>query len=140
MAFFSWLNIAISGVLICIELIKQNSIFFTVDCLCITEGMAAQGVDSVGSLTRRHRVKVVAAASVEDCILAIGEVVGHKSILVASRMSNAVVCFLNTVDNANNVVEREIVIRGLFTHVLSLSTPARKVILSNVPLLLKMKL
>ncbi len=82
---------------------------------------------------------MTAAASVEDCILAIGEVVGHKSILAASRMSNAVVCFLNTVENANNVVERGVVIRGLFTPVLSLSTPARKVILSNIPPLLKMK-
>lgn len=99
--------------------------------------MAAQGVDSLGSLTRRHGVKVVAAASVEDCILAIGEVVGHKSILAASRMSNAVVCFLNTVENANNVVERGVVIRGLFTPVLSLSTPARKVILSNIPPFIK---
>lgn len=99
--------------------------------------MAAQGVDSFGSLTRRHGVKVVAAASVEDCILAIGEVVGHKSILAASRMSNAVVCFLNTVENANDVVERGVVIHGLFTPVLPLSTPAKKVILSNIPPFIK---
>lgn len=99
--------------------------------------MAAQGVDPLGSLTRRHGVKVTAAASVEDCILAIGEVVGHKSILAASRMSNAFVCFLNTVENANDVVERGVVIRGLFTPVLSLSTPAKKVILSNIPPFIK---
>lgn len=100
---------------------------------CSAGSMATQGADALGFLTRRHGVKVESVVSVEDCILAIGEVVGHKNVLAASRMSNAVVCFVNTVENAVNVVERGIVIRGVFTSVLPLSTPTKKVILSNVP-------
>lgn len=92
----------------------------------------AQSVDSLSV-----GVNVVAVASVEDCILAIGEVVGLKSILAVSRMSNAVVCFLNTVENANDVVEKGVVICGLFSPVLPLSTPAKKVILSNIPPFIK---
>lgn len=37
-------------------------------------------VDSLGSLTQRHGVKVV-------------KVVGHKNILAPSRMNNTIVCF-----------------------------------------------
>lgn len=95
--------------------------------------MAAQGTDDFGSLTRRHAVKVDTVASVEDCILAIGEVIGHKNVLAASRMSNAVVCFLNTVENADVVAERGIAICGMFTSVFPLSTRANQVMLSNVP-------
>jgi len=71
--------------------------------------------------------------SVEECCLAIGEVVGHASVLSASRMNNAIVVFLDSVDKANNLVERGIVIDGEFISVLPLSLPAKKVILSNVP-------
>lgn len=66
--------------------------------------------------------------SVEDCCLAIGEV-----ILSASKMNNANVIFLNNVYKANELVERGIIIDGLFTPVLPLSMPSKKVTLSNVP-------
>ncbi len=76
---------------------------------------------------------MVSAVNVEQCILAVGDVVGHECILAASRMNNAFVLFLNSVENANKVVEKGVVIGGLFTLVLPLSTPAKKVTLSNVP-------
>ncbi len=96
--------------------------------------MAAQNtITSLESLTRRHGVKVVSAVNVEECILAVGDVVGHECILAASRMNNAFVLFLNSVEKANEVVEKGVVIGGLFTLVLPLSTPAKKVTLSNVP-------
>lgn len=108
---------------------------------CITDSlgsMAAQNTNtSLDSLTRRHGVKVVSAANVEECILAVGNIVGHDCILAASRMNNAIVLFLNSVEKANEVVERGIVISGLFTPVLPLSTPAKKVTLSNVPPFIK---
>lgn len=80
---------------------------------------------------------MVSTVNVEECILAVGNVVGHECILAASRMNNAMVLFLNSVEKANEVVERGVVISGLFTPVLPLSTPARKVTLSNVPPFIK---
>ncbi len=98
------------------------------------ESMAAQNViTSLESLTWRHGVKVVSTVNVEECILAVGDVVGHECILVASRMNNAFVLFLNSVEKTNKVVEKGDVIGGLFTLVLLLSTPAKKFTLSNVP-------
>ncbi len=69
----------------------------------------------LNTLTRRHAVKVASAVSVEDCCLAIGEAVGHGSIVSSSKINNAVVIFLNTVDKANELVEQGIVVDGLFT-------------------------
>lgn len=77
-------------------------------------------------------MKVASAVRVEKCCLAVGDV-GHVSILSASRMNNATVIFLSTVEKANNLVETGIVVDDLFTPVLPLSTPSMKVTLSNVP-------
>ncbi len=41
-------------------------------------------------------------------------------------MNNAAVIFLNTVEKANELVERGIVVDGLFTPVLPLSMPSIK--------------
>lgn len=95
--------------------------------------MAAPSSGSFNSLTRRHGVKVDSPASVEDCSLAVGEEIGHENILSASRMNSAVVVFAKTVDLANQLVQNGIVIKGIFTPVLPLSTPSKKVTLSNVP-------
>lgn len=84
-------------------------------------------------LTRRHAIRIVSNANVEVCSLAVGEVIGHDNVLSASRMNNAVVCFLKTVEMANDIIEGGLVINGEFTSALPLSMPAKKVILSNVP-------
>ncbi len=51
--------------------------------------MAASG--SFDFLTRRHGVKVDSAVNIEECSLAIGEVIGTENIMSASRMNNAIV-------------------------------------------------
>ncbi len=76
---------------------------------------------------------MASAISVEKCCLTVGEVVGHESILSASKMNNAIVIFLSTVERANELVEAGIVVDELFTPVLPLSTPSKKVTFSNVP-------
>lgn len=85
------------------------------------------------SLTRRNGVKVASAMSIEECCLAAGEVVGYDSVLSASRMNNAIVMFMSSVEKANELVERGLVINGAFTVVLPLSMPSKRVTLSNVP-------
>ncbi|XP_041917891.1 uncharacterized protein LOC121681986 isoform X1 [Alosa sapidissima] len=94
-------------------------------------------MESFEKLTRRHAVKIASNASVEVCSLAAGEVVGHDNILSAARMNNAIVLFLGTVELANELVERGLVVDGFFTVVLPLSTPSKKVTLSNVPPFIK---
>lgn len=101
--------------------------------------MAASGnaTERFESLTRRHGIKITSSASVEDCSLAVGEVVGHERIISAARMNSAVVLFLDSVDLVNTIVESGIVVGGTFTTVFPLSSPSKKVILSNVPPFIK---
>ncbi len=94
--------------------------------------MTAPRSQGLSNLTRRHGVKVASAESVEDCCLAVGEVVGHEH-MSASRMNSATVVFLSSVEKANELVETGIVVDNLFTPVLPLSMPSKKVLLSNVP-------
>src|SRR4029434_479708 len=89
---------------------------------------------------RKHgilKTKVECSASVEDCSLAVGEIIGHDYVKSASRMNNAVVLFLSTIDKANQVIVQGIVLNDSLTPVLPLSTPAKKVIISNVPPFIK---
>lgn len=101
--------------------------------------MAAGEQFSLHKLTRRHAIKLSPpdGCSVEECSLAVGEVVGYESIKSASRMNSAVVIFLDNVDKVNQLLESGLVIQGTYIPVLSLVTPAKKVILSNVPPFLK---
>ncbi|KAL2102320.1 hypothetical protein ACEWY4_001488 [Coilia grayii] len=99
--------------------------------------MAASGRERFESLTRRHGVKINSGASVQDCSLAVGEIIGHDKIVSAARMNSVVVLFLDTVDLANAIVESGIVIAGTFTTVFPLSSPSKKVIISNVPPFIK---
>ncbi|KAI4876408.1 hypothetical protein NFI96_004023 [Prochilodus magdalenae] len=93
--------------------------------------MAALTSTLYKSLTRRHLVKVACRVSVEEYCLAAGSVVS------ASRMDNAVALFLNTVEKANGLVQTGIVLQDQLTPVHPLSTPATKVILSNIPQFIK---
>ncbi len=106
--------------------------FWAAYCLFFQGGMLAQSVN-LSSLTWRHAVKVASAASVEQCCLAIGEVVGLESILSASRVNSAAVIFLDSVDKANVIVEHGVTVGGEFIPVLPLSLPSKRVTLSNVP-------
>ncbi len=51
-------------------------------------------------------------ASVEQCALTVGAVIGNENVLSASRMNNAVVLFVRTVELANLLTESGIEIRG----------------------------
>ena len=84
-------------------------------------------------LTRRHRVKVASKVTVEQCSLAVGDVVGHENDVSASRMNNAIVLFLSTVEKAFDVVQTGIEIDAQYVSVLPLSSPSKKITLSNVP-------
>lgn len=95
--------------------------------------MAGAGSEVLESLTRRNGVKVASASSIEECCLAAGEVVGYDSVLSASRMNNAIVMIMSSVEKANELVERVLVINDAFTVVLPLSMPSKRVTLSNVP-------
>ncbi len=88
--------------------------------------MTGPGSQGLNTLTRHHAVKVASAVSVEDCCLYIEEAVGHESILSTLKMNNAAVIFLNTVEKANELVERGIVVDRLLTPVLPLSVPSKK--------------
>jgi len=95
-------------------------------------GIMASAVSGVfESLTRRNGVKVASTLKIEEVCLAAGEVVGYDSVVSASRMNNAM--FMSSVDKANELVERGLVINGVFTAVLPLSVPSKRVTLSNVP-------
>lgn len=74
--------------------------------------MIASGVGNLDFLTRHHGVKIVFNSSIEECRLAVGEVVGFENVLSASRMNNAIVVFLKTIDLANTLVESGVVIDG----------------------------
>ncbi|KAI4878378.1 hypothetical protein NFI96_005412 [Prochilodus magdalenae] len=99
--------------------------------------MAAPTSTLYESLTRRHGAKVECRVSVEECCLAVNSVVGHSNVVSASRMNSAVVLFLNTVERTNGLVQTGIVLQDQLTPVHPLSTPAKKVILSNIPPFIK---
>ena len=89
----------------------------------------------IPGLTRKHGIKIASAThcSVEQCGLAVGEVVGYNSVKSAARMNSAVVIFVDSVDKVNTLVERGVVINGSFVSVSPLSTPSKRVTISNVP-------
>ncbi|KAJ3594852.1 hypothetical protein NHX12_004157 [Muraenolepis orangiensis] len=68
-------------------------------------------------LTRRHAVKLSPGlnGTVEECSLAVGAVVGHDGVKSASRMNNAVVIVLDSVDKVNVIVEQGVVVQDSFT-------------------------
>ncbi|KAK3554320.1 hypothetical protein QTP70_020809, partial [Hemibagrus guttatus] len=88
------------------------------------------------SITTRPNQKpvcIVCAASVEDCCVAVGNVVGHENIVSASRMNSAIVVFLNDVEKVRKLTQNGIVGNNETILVSPLSSPAKKVMLSNVP-------
>ena len=97
------------------------------------------GCSHADAPTRRQSFSGV-GCSVQECSLAVGEVEGYESVKSASRMNSAVVVFLDSTDKVNQLLESGIVIKGTFTPVSSLVNPAEKVIISNVPPLLKNEL
>lgn len=69
---------------------------------------------------------------VEECSLAIGQVIGHESIKSASRMNSAMVLFLHSVEKVNKIVEQGVVVKNAHTPVFPLVNPAKKITMSNI--------
>lgn len=61
-------------------------------------------------LTRQHGFKIPPhfSCSVEDCSLAVGEMVGHSNVKSAGRMNGAVVISVGSVEDAELVMENGI--------------------------------
>ena len=89
--------------------------------------MAATEKVRFDQLSRRHGIRIAPGArrSVEECSLAVGEVVGYGSIVSASRMNGAVVVFLDSIEKATTMVQNGVLIRGTFTPVVPLVRPAQ---------------
>lgn len=89
----------------------------------------------LSQLTIKHGCKCMpeAAVSVEDCLIAVSAAIGGANIKSASRMNKAIVFFLSESHMVNELVETGLIIKDIFVPVLPLSSPAKKVILSNVP-------
>ncbi|TWW71223.1 hypothetical protein D4764_17G0007060 [Takifugu flavidus] len=67
---------------------------------------AVLGVSGLEKLTCRHGVKLSppASVSVEECALAVGEIVGHVSVKSDSRTNSVVVVFVDSIDKANQLM------------------------------------
>ncbi|TWW71118.1 Transposon TX1 uncharacterized 82 kDa protein ORF 1 [Takifugu flavidus] len=94
----------------------------------------APGVSRLEKLTHTHAVKLSppTGVSVEECVLAVGEIVGHGSVKSVSRMNSAVVVFVDSTEKADELVVAGVVINDELTPVFPLSNPVKKVIVSNV--------
>lgn len=91
--------------------------------------------DGFATLTARNGCKCVpdGSISVEDCLTAISSEIGARNILSASRMNKAFVVFLKEESMVHHLVEVGLSVGDAFLPVLPLSSPSKKVILSNVP-------
>ena len=105
----------------------------------VLSDMAAAESVQLDKLTRRNGIKVISAerCSIEDCSIAVAQVVGYRSILSASRMNSAFVLFLDDVNKVNEIVASGIVLNDSYTPVMPLIQPAKKILLSNVPPFIK---
>ena len=101
----------------------------------LSAGLAGRRAVELNKLSRKHGFKIVPgfSCSVEECSLAVGELVGYSSIESAARMNSSVVIFVDDVNKANKVVEAGIVMNDTFLTVSPLSTPAHRVTISNIP-------
>ncbi|TWW74481.1 Transposon TX1 uncharacterized 149 kDa protein ORF 2 [Takifugu flavidus] len=76
----------------------------------------------------RHAVKLSppAGVSVEECALAVGEIVGHGSVESSTRMNSVVVVFVDSIDKADQLVVTGVAVNGELTLVFPLSNPVKK--------------
>lgn len=92
---------------------------------------------SLDRLSYRHDIKLtpVINVSVEQCVLAVGEVTTYYP---ASRMNSTVVVFLDTFEKVNSIVQNGIVIQDTFTPIMLLLQLAKKCSCPMFPCSLKM--
>ncbi|KAF7653039.1 hypothetical protein LDENG_00088060 [Lucifuga dentata] len=82
-------------------------------------------------LTQKHGIKVSVGFPCSVDNVAIGDV-GHSSIKSAARMNSAVVLFLDSMEKANAAIDKGITVNMLIP-VPPLTTPAKKIVVTNVP-------
>ncbi len=101
----------------------------------IREAMASLSGEGTPGLSVKNGCKVFSdqAFTVENVLLAMGEVVGHENIVSASRMNKAVVVFCKDEKLVNSLVEKGIVVSDTLLQVMPLRAPATKVTISNAP-------
>ncbi len=87
------------------------------------------------TLTARHGCKCLPGVSitVEDCLAAISSEIGAPNILSASRMNKAVIVFVKEESMVHHLVEVGLSVGDVFLLVLPLTSPSKRVTLSNVP-------
>lgn len=97
--------------------------------------MASDPVQGLPHLSRRNGCRCVPelGVSVEEVLVAVGEVVGFDHILSASRMNKAIVVFLSTEQLVSQLTENGVWVRGSHVTMTPLATPATKITVSNVP-------
>ncbi|KAM9481499.1 extracellular calcium-sensing receptor-like [Clarias gariepinus] len=87
------------------------------------------------SLSLRNGVRCVTdnGVLVKEVLLAVGEQVGCDNIYSVSRMNKAVVVFVKKTSLGSALIKSRIIVRGSAVRVTPLSTPATRVVISNVP-------
>lgn len=95
--------------------------------------MASQSGGEV--MTLRNGIRCVPGndATVEDVLLAVGELVGYDELYSASQMKKAVVIFLKNEASVSTVITSGIWVKDVLVPVTPLSAPATRVVVSNIP-------
>lgn len=75
--------------------------------------------------------------NIEDVLLAVSQKVSGSNIKSAARMNKALVVFLTEVDMVDELIETGLEVNNMFLQLLPLSSPSKKVVLSNVPPFIK---
>ncbi|KAK3570107.1 hypothetical protein QTP86_011294 [Hemibagrus guttatus] len=89
--------------------------------------------ETVGSLPAAYQELLNDPTVIDQWREGVGNVVGHENIVSASRMNSAIVVFLNDVEKVRKLTQNGIVVNNETILVSPLSSPAKKVMLSNVP-------
>ena len=86
-------------------------------------------------LSRKNGVRIATGfqVSLKTVAAAVTELVGPKSVKSTGRMGGAVVVFVDDVAKVHLLIEHGVTIDGTWVEVSPLSTPAKRVTLSNVP-------
>lgn len=87
------------------------------------------------SLSLKHGVRLVPwpSSSVEQVLLAVGEVVGHENISYASRMHKALVVFLKNQVCVTDLIQNGVNVDNEFIQVLPLALLSTRIVVSGVP-------
>ena len=94
--------------------------------------MASRGTPS---LSIKHGVRLVPQpnVTVEEVLLAVGELIDHANLEYASRMNKGVIVFVKEERFVNELVASGVYIRDIFVQVNPLYAPSTRVVVSGIP-------